>query len=167
MTYHPTDSSILFAVSSSGGIFKTSNEGLTWNPISDMLPPTYCASLAINPLNTQVMYLGTGDANYGYRGGLGVWKTTNGGKTWNQTSSGLGNILVSYIRMTPGDTNTLIAACYNGIYKSTNAGSSWVKKSSINTKLPVTCTTNLGIVISCMLRPIPCFIVRTIMVIHG
>jgi hypothetical protein len=133
MTYHPTDSSILFAVSSSGGIFKTSNEGLTWNPISDMLPPTYCASLAINPLNTQVMYLGTGDANYGYRGGLGVWKTTNGGKTWNQTSSGLGNILVSYIRMTPGDTNTLIAACYNGIYKSTNAGSSWVKKSSINT----------------------------------
>ena len=79
------------------------------------------------------MYLGTGDANYGYRGGLGVWKTTNGGKTWNQTSSGLGNILVSYIRMTPGDTNTLIAACYNGIYKSTNAGSSWVKKSSINT----------------------------------
>ncbi len=133
MTYHPSDSSILFAVSSSGGIFKTSNEGLTWNPISDMLPPTYCASLAINPLNTQVMYLGTGDANYGYRGGLGVWKTTNGGKTWYQTSNGLGNILVSYIRMTPGDTNTLIAACYNGIYKSTNAGSSWVKKSSINT----------------------------------
>ncbi|MFT5817343.1 MAG: hypothetical protein ACI95K_000824 [Lentimonas sp.] len=132
MVYHPTDSNTLFAITSSGGIFKTANEGVTWKPISDLLPNTYCASMAINPVNTDVMYLGTGDANYGYRGGLGIWKTTDGGDTWFQSTSGIGNKLVSYVRMTPGDTTTLVAACSDGIYKTTNAGTTWTKKTTVN-----------------------------------
>ncbi len=135
MVYHPKDSNILFAVTSSGGVFKSSNEGASWRPISDFLPQTYCASLAINPQNPKVMYLGTGDANYDwnyYRGGMGVWKTLNGGNTWFQSSYGIGNKLVSYILMTPGDSTTLIAACSDGIYKSTDAGASWTKKTTVN-----------------------------------
>lgn len=130
MIYHPTDSNIIFAVSASGGVFKSSNEGQTWRPLSDMLPQTACASLAINPKNPKVMYLGTGDANYN-GGGMGVWKTINGGTTWFQSSYGLGNKLVSSILFTPGDTLTLLAACSDGIYKSTDAGSSWTKKSKV------------------------------------
>lgn len=129
--YHPTDSNILFAVSASGGVFKTSNEGISWKPISDFLPQTACASLAINPLKPNVMFLGTGDANYN-GGGFGVWKTNDGGSSWTQTTNGIGNKLVSYILYTPNDTNTLIAACYDGIYKSTDAGASWVKKTTVN-----------------------------------
>ena len=131
LVYHPTDSNILFAVTASGGVFKTSNEGATWRPISDFLPQTSCASLAINPRNPKVMYLGTGDANYN-GGGLGVWKTTNGGNSWFQSSFGLGNKLVSYILFTPNDTSKLIAACSDGIYKSTDAGGSWVKKTTVS-----------------------------------
>ena len=71
LVYHPTDSNILFAVSASGGVFKTSNEGISWRPISDFLPQTSCASLVINPLKPDVMFLGTGDANYN-GGGMGV-----------------------------------------------------------------------------------------------
>ncbi len=129
--YHPTDSMILFAVTASGGVFKSSNEGITWRPISDFLPQTACASLAINPLRPEVMFLGTGDANYN-GGGFGIWKTNNGGSSWFQSTSGLGNKLVSYILYTPNDTNTLIAACYDGIYKSINAGATWVKKTTVN-----------------------------------
>ncbi len=135
MVYHPTDSNVLFAVSSSGGVFKTSNEGVSWRPISDGLPPTYCASLAINPQNPNIMYLGTGDANYDvnyYRGGMGVWKTVDGGNSWFQSTTGIGNKLVSYILITPGSTSTLIAACSDGIYKSTNAGATWVKKTTVS-----------------------------------
>lgn len=135
MVYHPTDSNVLFAVSSSGGVFKTSNEGASWRPISDGLPPTYCASLAINPQNPNIMYLGTGDANYDVnynRGGMGVWKTVDGGKSWFQSTNGIGNKLVSYILITPGSTSTLIAACADGIYKSTNAGATWVKKTTVS-----------------------------------
>ncbi len=135
LVYHPKDSNIMFAVTSSGGVFKSSNEGASWRPISDFLPQTYCASLAINPQNPKVMYLGTGDANYDvnyYRGGMGVWKTLNGGNSWFQSSYGIGNKLVSYILMTPGDSTTLIAACSDGIYKSTDAGASWTKKTTVN-----------------------------------
>jgi photosystem II stability/assembly factor-like uncharacterized protein len=131
LVYHPTDSNILFAVTASGGVFKSSNEGISWRPITDFLPQTSCASLAINPLNPNVMYLGTGDANYN-GGGLGVWKTNDGGSSWFQSTTGLGNKLVSYILFSPTDTSTLFAACYDGIYKTTNAGNNWTKKTTIN-----------------------------------
>ncbi len=130
LVYHPTDSTVLFAVTASGGVFKSSNEGNTWRPISDFLPQTACASLAINPLKPKVMFLGTGDANYN-GGGLGVWKTNDGGISWIQSTTGIGNKLVSYILYTPNDTNTLIAACSDGIYKSNNAGTSWVKTTTV------------------------------------
>lgn len=132
LVYHPKDSNIMFAITASGGVFKSANEGATWRPISDDMPQTACASLAINPLNPKVMILGTGDANYN-GGGLGVWRTDNGGLTWYQSTTGLGNQLVSYIRYTPNDTNTLIAACFNGIYKSTDGGKNWAKKTTVNT----------------------------------
>lgn len=132
LVYHPTDSNILFAVTASGGVFKSSNEGQTWKPLSDLLPQTACASLLINPLNPEVMYLGTGDANYN-SGGLGVYKTTNGGKSWFVSNTGMGNRMISEMVFTPGDTNTIIAACSDGIYKSTNNGSTWVKKTTVTT----------------------------------
>ena len=130
MTYHPNDSNIIYAVSASGGVFKTSNEGRTWRPICDNLPQTSCASLLINPKNPEVMYLGTGDANYNYRG-MGVWKSYDGGVTWSSSNSGMGNILVSAMQMPSNDTNVVIAACKDGIYKSVNAGKSWTLKSTI------------------------------------
>ncbi len=131
LVYHPNDSNILFAVTASGGIFKTSNEGATWKPLSDNLPQTTCASLLINPINPNTMYLGTGDANYDGNG-LGVYKSTDAGATWFVSNSGMGSILVSEMYFTPNDTNTIIAACKNGIYKSINAGATWTKKTTVN-----------------------------------
>jgi hypothetical protein len=89
LLYHPTDSNVIFAVTASGGVFKSSNEAATWRPISDFLPQTPCASLAINPLKPNTMYLGTGDANYN-SAGLGVWKTIDGGISWYQSTTGVG-----------------------------------------------------------------------------
>jgi photosystem II stability/assembly factor-like uncharacterized protein len=129
---HPSDSNILFAVSSSGGLWKSSNEAKTWKPLTDAIPNTRCASVLLNPLNPQVLYLGTGDANYN-NNGLGVWRSADGGKTWVQTTSGMGNKLVSMLLMHASDTSILVAACRDGIYKSLNRGGTWVKKTSVNT----------------------------------
>ncbi|MBS3914960.1 MAG: hypothetical protein KG003_10695 [Bacteroidetes bacterium] len=131
LVFHPTDSNILFAVSASGGLWKSSNEGQTWKALTDGLPNTACASGLINYKNPNTIYLGTGDANY-YGGGMGVWKSMDGGKTWTQKNSGMGNVLVVQMAMHPTDTNIIVATTNGGIYKTTNGGNTWTKKSTVS-----------------------------------
>ncbi len=129
VVFHPTDSNIIFAISSSGGLWRSINKGATWRSLTDDLPYTRCACLLINPKNPKTMCLGTGDPNY-YYASLGVWKTTDGGKTWNPIGKSISSYLISKMVMSPYDTSVIIAATSNGIYKSTNAGSSWKLKST-------------------------------------
>ncbi len=131
IVFHPTDSNIIFAVSSSGGLWRSINKGATWRSLTDGLPYTRCACLLINPKNPNTMYLGTGDPNY-YYASLGVWKTYDGGKTWNPIGKSLSSYLISKMVMSPYDTGVIIAATSNGIYKSINGGSSWKLKSSVD-----------------------------------
>jgi photosystem II stability/assembly factor-like uncharacterized protein len=130
MAFHPSDSNILYAASASGGLWRSSNEGKTWSPLCDALPYVSCASVCVNHKNPKTLYLGTGDANY-YGGGLGVYKSTDEGKTWKLATLGMGSTLVVQIVMHPNDTNILVATTKNGIYKSVNSGATWIKKSSI------------------------------------
>ena len=128
LVFHPSDSNILFAVSSSGGLWKSGNRGISWHQMTDFLPNTRCASLLINYKNPNTMILGTGDQNY-YYSGLGPWKSYDGGKTWFQSNKGMGNVLVSEMIMDPSDTNTIVAATNGGVYKSKDGGASWTSKS--------------------------------------
>ncbi len=131
LAFHPTDSNKLYAVSASGGLWRSSNEGKTWSPLCDNMAYTACASVCVNHKNPKTLYLGTGDANY-YGGGLGVYKSYDDGKTWQQSNTGMGNVLVVQMVMNPSDTNVIVASTINGLYKTINGGSTWVKKSSIS-----------------------------------
>ncbi len=127
--FHPTNSSKMYAVSCRGGLFISSNSGTSWTlaPGCDMLPQLRLNSVCVDHTNDQVIYLGTGDANY-YSSGNGVYKSTNGGTTFSATS--LTGKLIIELLMDPANNNTIIAATEAGIYKSTNAGSTWTLKSS-------------------------------------
>ena len=61
VAFHPTNNQIIYAVSSSGGLFKTDNEAQTWKAISDTLVALSCASVAVKPDNGNYILLGTGD----------------------------------------------------------------------------------------------------------
>jgi len=126
--FHPTDSMKMYVVACAGGIFISSDKGRTWanTPGTDVLPTTGCSSVCIDYTNDSIIYLGTGDGN-AYSGGMGVWKSTNAGTTFAQSNSGMGNIYVTEILMSPTDHNTLLASTKNGVYKTTNAGSTWTK----------------------------------------
>ncbi len=127
--FHPTLANKMYAVSSRGGLFITTNSGANWTlaPGCDLLPAMRLNSVCIDYTNDQVIYLGTGDANY-YYSGSGVYKSTDGGNTF--TSSGLGGRLIVEIVMNPANNLMLIAATDAGIYKSINGGASWTLKSS-------------------------------------
>src|SRR5438445_297724 len=130
MKFDPSNSQKMYAASASGGLWITSDGGTTWQKTgTDNLPNTACASVCIDFTNNQVLYLGTGDANY-YSQKFGIWKSTDGGATWSQSNKGIGNRTALEMVMDPTNNKTLIAATNDGIWKSTDAGANWsVKKS--------------------------------------
>ena len=123
--FHATNPLKMYAVSASGGLWISSDSSHTWAKTgTDNLPATACASVCIDYTNDNIIYLGTGDPNY-YCGSYGIWKSNDGGATWTQSTTGLGNLLPVEILMSPTDNNILVTATENGIYKSINAGVNW------------------------------------------
>ncbi|MBK6936473.1 MAG: hypothetical protein IPH18_06005 [Chitinophagaceae bacterium] len=97
ITVTPTNSSILWAGSASGGIWKSVNAGSVWTPVITNLPLLGVSSIIVHPADANTIYAGTGEvyrtdtSNIGFnvwkaRGtyGIGIIKSTDGGLTWSQ-----------------------------------------------------------------------------------
>lgn len=124
---HPTDSNTIYVGAAAGGIWKTTNGGLTWSVNTDSLPTLGVSAIAIDPNNPSTMYFGSGDRDNGDAAGYGVFKSTNAGASWTISNSGMGNRTVGKLIIDPNNTSVLIAACNGGIYRSTNAGATWTQ----------------------------------------
>lgn len=127
----PGSTTTFFACSPGGGLWKTTNSGTSWSMLgTDFLGAIGTSDVAIDPTNTQVMYLATGDCDAGDTYALGVLKSTDGGTTWNTT--GL-SWAVTQTRSTariiinPTNTQIVICATSDGIYRTTNGGTSWTR----------------------------------------
>ena len=74
LKFHPSNPNKMYAVSASGGLWISSDTASTWLKTgTDKLPQSACASICIDHTNDNILYLGTGDANY-YGTDFGVWK---------------------------------------------------------------------------------------------
>lgn len=128
MKFHPTNPAKMYAITSSGGLYISTDTGTTWrvSPGTDALPNTQTASVCIDYTNDSILYISTGDPDY-YYDDYGIWKSTDGGNTFNPANTGIGNRLAVEIIMDPLNHNNLVAASDDGIWKTTNAGASWVE----------------------------------------
>ena len=128
---HPTDPNTIFVGSPSGGLWKSSNGGTTWSSNTDSIAQVIgCTDIAIDPTNTNIMYLATGDGDASDNYSVGILKSTDGGITWNTTglSYAMGNMkTISKILLTPGNPNILLAATSAGVYRSTDAGNTFTQ----------------------------------------
>ena len=128
---HPSTVTTLFACTASGGIYKSTNSGTSWLPVSgSFLPGVQFGCLSIDPTNTNIMYAGTGEPSYAQTygwGGFGTFKSTDGGASWTQMNTGMGNLVVLDILVNPSNTAEVVACTNNGIFKTTNSGTSWTQ----------------------------------------
>jgi photosystem II stability/assembly factor-like uncharacterized protein len=127
--YDPLNPSVIYLGAACGGIWKTTNSGLNWTPLSDFDISLASGSIAIDPANTNIIYCGTGEASYFTYSyfGHGLLKSTNGGLNWTNYRTGLPlNTYFSRLVVKPGQSEILFAAMGPyGLYKSTDAGFSW------------------------------------------
>jgi PKD repeat protein len=126
--FDPNNNSIIYVGAPAGGLWKTTNGGVSWTCLTDYLPIIGCSDLAIDPGNTQVLYLGTGDNDGGDMPSLGVLKSTDGGITWNSTGMNFNiiqNRKVARLIIDPSNTNIVYCGTSAGIYKTYDAGANW------------------------------------------
>jgi hypothetical protein len=143
IAFHPTNPNIIFAGSPHGGLFKTTNAGNNWEPISGFLPALGISGIAIHPTNADIIYVLTGEANTGgYFGNDylsisdGVYKTTNGGVSWLKTADFTSLQNINYLGrdliINPINPDILLAATSNGLFRTDNGGNSWINVNTGN-----------------------------------
>jgi photosystem II stability/assembly factor-like uncharacterized protein len=116
---------VLYAATYGGGMFKSTNGGDNWIAVNDGLTSQLAISLAIapaaqprDPLAATTLYVGTTDS--------GVFKSTNGGTSWSQASTGLTAPWIYALAIDPVTPATLYAGTDGGgVFKSTNGGETW------------------------------------------
>jgi photosystem II stability/assembly factor-like uncharacterized protein len=124
------------------GVFKTTDGGKTWTKVLYIDENTGAADLEMDPRNPDVLYAAMWSHrrypdffDSGFTGGSGLFKSTDGGKTWNKIQNGLPQTKLGRIGIAaaPSNPNVLYASIEakedkdKGLYKSTDAGASWKK----------------------------------------
>ncbi|MBN2698033.1 MAG: hypothetical protein JXR52_04355, partial [Bacteroidales bacterium] len=123
--------------SASGGVWKSVNEGVTFEPVFEHQGTTTIGDIAITQSRPDTVWVGTGEANI-FRSsnpGCGIWKTTDGGETWSHM--GLEETFtISRILVHPADPDIVYVAASGhewtrnkerGLYKTIDGGRTWEK----------------------------------------
>lgn len=140
----PSDLQTIFAATASGGVWKSTDAGTNWLPITDGLPCLSIGDIAIDPSDKNTLYCGTGETNGGGGSvtydGRGVFKSTDGGNTW--TSLGLENTgSIGRIEVDPENPDRIFVGAMGhlfgnnperGVYRSTDGGQNWEQKLFVN-----------------------------------
>ncbi|MCP4157916.1 MAG: glycosyl hydrolase [bacterium] len=132
---HPKNRNIWYITVGSGGVWKTINAGTTWKPIFDSQPSYSIGCITIDANYPDTIWVGTGENVSGRHVGFGdgIYKSLNGGKTW-QNMGLKDSEHISKIIVAPGDSNVVYVACEGplwspggerGLYKTNDGGKSW------------------------------------------
>jgi len=134
---HPTDTDILWAGSAGGGVWKTTDGGSSWYPLQNFLPSMEISAMAMDPNDPDIIYAATGEGmNTGSAPSAGIFKSINGGGTWQQLANSYDPIegfQINDLITHPTNSNILFAAVANQgrnfgqghVWRSNDAGVTW------------------------------------------
>ena len=119
----PNNNAVIYQAFSGGGVWKSTDGGVTWTPITETLGSLSVGTLEMDPTNSQTLYLGLGDPFDGT--GVGFVKSVDGGATWfNPVYLGSSTIIpdIEVVRSNP---NIVLVATNAGLFRSVDAGASF------------------------------------------
>jgi len=131
----PGDGRALYGVAVIEGVFRSDDGGHNWMAVNEGLPGDgdkfNAQSLAVDPTDANVVYLGTG---WGPFHGNGVYKSTDGGATWAAANQGMMDYSITALAVDPANPQIVYAGGFDGdLFKSTDGGETW---SDLTTNLP-------------------------------
>ncbi len=142
LAVNPQNHSEYYVASASGGVWKTTNRGVSFSPIFDGQGSYSIGCVSLDPSNPSTVWVGTGENNNqrSVAYGDGVYKSEDGGKSWNHM--GLKNSEhIARVIVDPTDAHTVYVAAYGpvwseggerGVYKSTDGGKTWTCIKSVS-----------------------------------
>jgi photosystem II stability/assembly factor-like uncharacterized protein len=138
----PSQPGVFFMGVNNGGVWKTDDYGRTWTPIFDDAPTGSIGDIAVSPSNPAVLYVGSGEGLHRPDLGVGdgIFKSTDGGKTWRHV--GLPDVQqVGRLVVHPTNPDIVFVAGMGhpygpneerGVFRTTNGGQTWEKVLYVN-----------------------------------
>ena len=156
----PTNANTIYIGAAGGGVWKTTDGGTTWSPLTDNQATLSMGAIAVAPSNPNIIYAGTGESNISLDCfyGRGILKSTDAGATWTLLTGNAGvnefdRRAIAKIVVDPTNANTVYAAVTvgivngilstNGIYKSTDGGQTWTNSTAGITTAPCALCTDV------------------------
>ncbi len=130
MGFHPTNGNIFYVGSNGGGIWKTTDGGITYTPLGDFLPVSQVGNIIVDFANPNTVYISLAPRGGWMNKSMGIYKSTDAGLTWNPTAmSDEYNAGQPIYDMISSETNSsiLLVGRQDGIFRTANGGSSWTK----------------------------------------
>ncbi len=123
---HPSLAGTVYVGAAGGGVWKTSDGGVSWTPLTDGINDLSVGALAVAPSSPNILYLGTGEGGYAidFIPGIGMLTSNDGGATWALPSSVVASTFYR-ISVHPGIPLELVAGTNQGGLRSTDGGTTW------------------------------------------
>lgn len=113
----PAHSQTVYATVGGDGVYKSTDGGTTWNAVNSGITNLNASALAIDPVQSSTIYVGTSG---------GIFKSIDGGTTWNAIGTGISNPNITCLAIDPNNSQNVYAGTFSGVvFKSTDGGASW------------------------------------------
>lgn len=139
----PRNPNVVYLGAATGGVWKTTDGGANWIPLTDDQPSLSSGAIALDPQNPDIVYVGTGEQNFSGDSlyGAGILKSTDGGKSWRHLAGSFvgpfapnftsGGARIGAIAVHPQNGQIILAGMQtfnnveSGIIRSTDGGETW------------------------------------------
>jgi uncharacterized protein (TIGR03437 family) len=123
----PNNSNILYIGAAEGGVWKSTDGGNTWMPLTDGQASMATGAIALDPNNSDIIYVGTGEENFALDSyyGAGILKSTDAGATWTNIVGPFLHAYIGALAVSPSNSQVLLCASDSGIWRSDDGANTW------------------------------------------